>query len=830
MKNPDRLYALLPAVYRQRDAGQGYPLQALLRVIGEQVGTIEDNIAQLYENWFIETCEDWVVPYIGDLLGYQAANEGGSSHDAVSARSQARGRILIPRRDIANLIRSRRRKGTLALLENLAADTTGWPARPVEYFRLLGWAQNLHTPRPSRPRYHLARNAETLASIAAQHELTAAQLTWLNPSLDANHPLAPGARVRLADRAARGQTADLRNTGALDHVGTAFEQLARTVDVRRVDSNRNPGRHNIPGVGLFVWRLRSYSVGRSDPSDPGEQTPSRAPAYNVETAGPHCYTFSVLGNDTPLFNRPRPETRPTSIARELNLPVPLERRHLDRNLADYYGSDASFALWVPDWPVRGSGMPVPRSAIKIADLRRWHYRAPPNTVLIDPERGRIMFPVRQRPARGVTAYYHYGFSADLGGGEYERQLSGPTDARIYYVGAEGDFATINAALTQWNADKVDPALGYAPAETAGDARSAAARRNVSAVIEITDSAAYTEKLQLALAPYESLQIRAANRRRPVLRLLDYTANQGDALVISGGRSSRVTLDGLLITGRGLTVRGPEPASRDPDARAANPDQPADPGDICDITIRHCTLVPGWGIGCHCEPLRPSEPSIALLNSTAKIRIEHSILGAIRVIANEAVADPLALCLTDSIWDATDNDLCVLSGLDEGIAFVRLTTARCTVFGKILAHGIRLAENCIFGARVVVARRQEGCVRFCYVPPESRTPRRYACQPDGVRGAVEERFARGELTAAERDSALELESTRVVPVFNDTRYGRPAYAQLAGSCAAEIAQGADDESEMGAFHDLYQPQRAANLRARLAEYTPAGMDAGIINAT
>ena len=40
-------------------------------------------------------------------------------------------------------------------------------------------------------------------------------------------------------------------------------------------------------------------------------------------------------------------------------------------------------------------------------------------------------------------------------------------------------------------------------------------------------------------------------------------------------------------------------------------------------------------------------------------------------------------------------------------------------------------------------------------------------------------------------------------------------------------GAEDRSEMGAFHDLYQPQRAANLRQRLAEYTPAGADAGVI---
>src|SRR5262249_61780002 len=69
--------------------------------------------------------------------------------------------------------------------------------------------------------------------------------------------------------------------------------------------------------------------------------------------------------------------------------------------------------------------------------------------------------------------------------------------------------------------------------------------------------------------------------------------------------------------------------------------------------------------------------------------------------------------------------------------------------------------------------------------------------------------------------------RVRPRFNSVRYGAPTYCQLASDCADEIARGADDESEMGAFHDLFQPQRIANLRARLDEYTPASMDAGIL---
>ena len=69
VQDPDRLYALLPVVHRMRDADRGYPLRALLRVIAEQVNVVDADIAQLYDNWFIETCQEWVVPYIGDLVG-----------------------------------------------------------------------------------------------------------------------------------------------------------------------------------------------------------------------------------------------------------------------------------------------------------------------------------------------------------------------------------------------------------------------------------------------------------------------------------------------------------------------------------------------------------------------------------------------------------------------------------------------------------------------------------------------------------------------------------------------------------------------------------------
>src|SRR6266576_6528709 len=107
----DRLNKLLPAVYRQRDADQKYPLQALLRVIAEQVDVVEDDMQQLYENWFIETAEDWVVPYIADLIGYRAVSDAGSPSDDTTAEGRALNRILIPRREVANTIAYRRRKG-----------------------------------------------------------------------------------------------------------------------------------------------------------------------------------------------------------------------------------------------------------------------------------------------------------------------------------------------------------------------------------------------------------------------------------------------------------------------------------------------------------------------------------------------------------------------------------------------------------------------------------------------------------------------------------------------------------------------------------------------
>ena len=80
----DRLYALLPAVYRIRDEQQGEPLRALVSLIAQELEALEENIEQLYDDQFIETCADWVVPYIGDLIGYRPL------HGVAAGRSRRR--------------------------------------------------------------------------------------------------------------------------------------------------------------------------------------------------------------------------------------------------------------------------------------------------------------------------------------------------------------------------------------------------------------------------------------------------------------------------------------------------------------------------------------------------------------------------------------------------------------------------------------------------------------------------------------------------------------------------------------------------------------------
>jgi hypothetical protein len=194
----DELYELLPAIHRVRDAEHDHVLRELFEVLTEQVNVLAESIEQFYDDQFIETADSWVAPYIGDLIGYRTL------YGVVP-------QVASPRAEVANTIRFRRRKGTASMLEQLARDVTGWPARAVEFFELLTTSQYMNHVRP-----HAAATA-----------------SMRNPE-----------RLELA-RSQQG----------------AFERQCHTGEMRSIQ-NRS-GRFNIQNVGLFVWRIVADEMSRS---------------------------------------------------------------------------------------------------------------------------------------------------------------------------------------------------------------------------------------------------------------------------------------------------------------------------------------------------------------------------------------------------------------------------------------------------------------------------------------------------------------------------------------------------------------------------------------
>lgn len=698
-REPDGLAALLPRWHLLRDAEEGEPLRALLAVIAEQLDRVRDGVEQGYEDLFVETAAPWVLPYLGDLVGYRTLpgyervlttglHEGGRA---------ALAEAIAPRADVAATVANRRRKGTLHLLEEISEQVAGWPARAVELSRLVAH----------------------------------------------NQP------VKLYRDTGRGRLLELRDGSALALAGGPFDTAARTVDVRSANSTRKQGGWTPAGVGLFVWRLKAYSL-------------TSSPAYCIDRAR-NLYTFSILGNDSPLVTKPVPEPSPTHLAAVDNVPAFITRRLLHDRLADYYGPGKSLVIRRD-----GEDKPVPPSDIVVTDLSDWRYRPKRGQVAVDPELGRIAFGARSAPRQGVWVDYHYASGADMGGGEYERpdRIARP-DAAFYRVGPGQPYRQIMDAYRAWQHDR------------------RADRTGPEGIIEITHSGAYQEQLDFDLDPGDRLEVRAAEGTRPVIRLLDWYSNRPDALNIRAVNEDcapherpRIVLDGLLVAGRGINVTGPMGA----------------------VVVRHTTLVPGWSLEPECEPHSPEEPSIVLERTTACLQIEHSVLGTIEVIGDEVSEDPLDIHLRDSILDATGHDREALSAPDCRHAHAVLHVHRTTVIGEIHTHAVQIAENSIFTGKLHVARRGIGCIRYSYVPAGSRTPRRHRCP------------------------------THTSPLFSSVRYGTPWYAQLADRGPEEIRRGADDGAELGAFHDLYRPQREDGLRARLAEYTPAGTDAGIFFVT
>jgi hypothetical protein len=663
----ETLYGLLPAIYRVRDAeiaaalerpAAAGPLRTLLAVLAGPLEALEANLDQLYADQFIETCADWVVPYIGDLIGYRPLYPVGPR----AGRARA---------EVAHTIAFRRRKGTAAMLEQLARDATGWNARAVEFFQLIATTQYMNHRRDG-------------------------------------HVYAPS----------------LRAWEPLERIGTAFDSIPHTVDVRRIGAREEPGRYNIPNVGIFLWRLDAHSL-------------TLSPAVSV---GDRRLVANPLGIDTPLVTRPEPEDEISHLAEPLNVPAPISCRVLAARKLFYYGAtNRSIGLRVDD-------VDIPPAQITASSLSddgaSWSHMPPAGQYAIDPARGRIALPPDVRADARVLVTIHYAFGAELGGGEYARGATFDLDAGSEpVVRVPDDVPRIQQALDL---------LGG------------------RGIVEITDSGRYEEALSVVVAPDAHLELRAADHRRPTIVL------SGDML-ISGGGSAQVSLNGLLVAGGRVRVM--------PDTNA-----------ISVLAIKHCTLVPGLGLSRAGTPVSGSEASLVVALADVKVRLERTIVGAI------ALADRARAEIADSIVDATDqnNFACQAPG---GGASGPLVVRASTIVGRVHTRELELASNSIFTSTIVSEHRQSGCVRFSYLPLDSRVGQRHRCQPSNA-------------------------TPHPVLQFETLHYGVASYGQLGRRTDAAIARGADDESEMGAYHHLYRTQRETNLRIRLDEYLRAGLECGI----
>jgi hypothetical protein len=837
----DRLWQLLPGVYRALDSSDPEvtgPLQELSARIGAQMAVVRRSIDRLWADQSIETCDDWVIPYIGDLLGTNLVN-------GLDARAQ--------RLDVAKTIHYRRRKGTIAILEEIARDVTGWDAHVVEAFRRLG-----------RTRHSLDPPVGT--ALLTEALPTPCPRSPAPDGPDARDLLSHEGLVGRLTGTLAGGLADLRSAHGARLADSPFDEYFHTADVRY--GRGSTGRYGIPKLLVFVWRLVSFPVTGATP---------------VAVQGcPNQYVFDPTGRRIALFLPPLgPEpddyADTWTSSREWQVPGPASDS-LEQAIADPGTGPPRHA----PYPTDGGPIVAPYAASAGTP-------AEPVAITVAPDVGQ--FGVSATPDPPLLASYQYGFPAMIGAGPYDRTLLGdPPPA----VGAQAP-----------------------PVSGGGGLDSALSASAGAGTITIADSRTYdaVSAVGSTAQPIGGLLIRAGADQRPVVRLpaAASAADPPAAWVFTGGANADLTLDGLLVSGGDVVLRGAfatvritgcttDPGSLAPggglatsvDGRElapariwieADPDAPAGaPGAIEQLSIDHCVLGPirtrnGGAVeraqisdstvqGLETGPsgaggaltaadlhdpkllaraLASADPLSALiygrLPAAAQQAVDSSAGGVLLDASLAAIVDGLNTVIAGpSIYDAAafggvaldpatkallgEGAAADVAALNRGLlacaypialgaaalalADADVTLARVTVLGRCALHRLR-ASDTIFGDFAAVEDAQDGCVRFCAVGSGSRVPRPYRC-------------------AAIAPGA---------PLFTSSVFGEAGYAQLletvdraivSGAGAITISAGAESGSEMGAYCGQLAPIKERGLLVKYAEYMPLGLTPVIVHVT
>jgi hypothetical protein len=811
----ERLWELLPAVYRTADTDSFNapgPLRELLDRIGAQVAVVRRSIDRLWADQSIETCDNWVVPYLGDLLGTNLV-----------ANLDPRGQRL----DVAKTIHYRRRKGTVQVLEELAVDITGWTAHVVEGFRRL-----------ARTRHGL----DPAIGVAAFPQSSPADVARL---------LQVEGLTGLLTGGPAGGFADLRSRHGAALAGTAFGESFHTADFRA--GRGAVGHFGIPKLLVFLWRLRSFPVVAGTP---------------VEVNGcPGQYVFDPTGREIPLFLPPAPDHDDSSgswtPAREWQVPGPLTSSletaitdtgavppppprppYPDDAIPPRYGLDGGAQLTVI-WPEIGRFATATSAKPSTVDYQygfsslvgagpydRDLLGDPPAEVapeIVVTGGTGLDAALTQAGATGTVTIgdsLTYPALADVAGpvgsllvraGPAMRPVlrpkapgpwvfTGGSDGRLVLDGLtvsgcdivlRGPFDTVR--ITACTIDPGTATAGSPPLATAADGAPLAPCRI------FIESGAIGQLLvdHCILGPVRT-------RFRGSVETLTITDSIVQGLPATAGTSYTPAdvFDPALLA-RGLFADPQSAAAADPLADALLTAMPSAAVDALQGYAQE--PLPGQRAGL---PTAALDGLNALVGGPAlydpALFAAASLSAGVRALAADAPAlDPAhRAMLNRGLLDESFPVALGVAALAVADATVELN--RVTVLGRIAAHRLQASDS-ILRDFTAVDDAQDGCVRFSAYASGSVIPRQYASAaiPPGA------------------------------PIFTSDSYGQPGYAQLletadaaivGAAAGASVSSGAENSSEMGAFSADLNPVKEQGLLVKYAEYMPLGLTPVIVHVT
>ena len=762
------LFDRLPEVYRTRDAEQIPPhaLRAYLGAIEAAFGALHADIAQRYEDLFIDTCDDWVVPYLADLLG----------------TTHLKGEPRTLRADVADTIALRRRKGTLGVIERLAFDLTGWACRSVELRENLAWTQHLNHQRP-RGGTPPIRDPRVLALLGSPFD-TCAYTPDTKPAWDdARHINLPNLAIFVWRLAAY--------------------PLPLTLPLAKGGTDLGP---QAPGLARFALRFDLH--------------PLDLPVQLFNTSRPGVLEAAVAGSAVTPLTRvdavpgPMPDARITSGVRGA-----LPSDYVAIDFFDDGGAvpsgfdlgDVGLHLFFPAsllplllpatgpqawaWSFRGDKLCAWESGLRQPLTR--------GEIVIDSAIGRLLIGLETEAQCNSLVNRAEGNNAAAWYASYTYGAAGPVGAHPVARGVEtGGEGVETRRVGHFGGDmSLQQALDGLDAVTH------------DVVVEIQDSFVHELDLQAlantfidghhALRLAASLTIRALGEQRPVVRLALPLAFRPVDVTRASTEQPVVRLEGLYLA----TDAASFPPGQALISRAA----------VARLEIVGCTLAPG-GHARRDGSRAPMQAALALANGygfdapdeqsrfvpTPQVLLQRSICGAI------AIDDRYALTLESSIVDAGQGvgsraaaTLAIgPASADPNAWSAPLDFDGLTCFGAVRVQGAS-GFGGLFTQRFEALDNQHGCIKWSWFGGSSdRLPPHHFC----VRGA---------------DARL---------LFTSERFNDPGYAQVARGSDARIRTLGPDDDTMGAFGFQFEAHKWINLQVRLREFMPVGVRPLIVPVT